>query len=204
MIAGIEHGIAELTEAQHGVVTRRQLLSAGLTPKMVASRVASKRLVPLHRGVYLLGRAAARAERRGLLTDGDLAAVVTRHAGRRGVPRLRVAFSADRPRVYTRSEAEERFLDLVQSGGLPSLTASVMIEGYEVDFLWPRAKLVVEVDGYAYHASRRSFESDRRRDAELQAAGYQVVRVTWRQLVEERDATLVRLARALALARAGP
>jgi very-short-patch-repair endonuclease len=57
---------------------------------------------------------------------------------------------------------------------------------------------VVEVDGFAYHSSRRTFESDRRRDAQLAAAGLRVVRVTWRQINSEAEAMLVRLAKTLA------
>jgi len=100
----------------------------------------------------------------------------------------------------TRSGAEERFLDLVRRGRLPQPETNVVVRGHEVDFLWRAERLVVEVDGFAFHASRRSFESDRRRDAELAAAGWRVVRVTWRQVVDEPHATLVCVAQALARA----
>ena len=56
--------------------------------------------------------------------------------------------------------------------------------------------MVVEVDSFAYHSSRTAFERDRRKDAALQAAGLRVVRVSWRQLVDEPEtvaALLVRL-----------
>jgi very-short-patch-repair endonuclease len=56
---------------------------------------------------------------------------------------------------------------------------------------------VVEVDGYAFHSSARSFERDRRRDAILEAAGYRVMRVRWKQLIEEPIAVAVRIAQAL-------
>ena len=62
--------------------------------------------------------------------------------------------------------------------------------GYEVDFLWRAARLVVEVDGFAYHSTRQAFERDRRRDAELQAAGFRVVRLTYRQILAEPDSVL--------------
>jgi very-short-patch-repair endonuclease len=58
---------------------------------------------------------------------------------------------------------------------------------------------VVEVDGYAYHGSRAAFERDRRRDADLTAAGYRVVRITWRQLTSEPHAVVARLAVMLAV-----
>ena len=70
---------------------------------------------------------------------------------------------------------------------------------HEVDFLWSPQRLVVEVDGFAYHASRAAFERDRLRDAELQAAGYRVIRVTWRQIERRREALIARLAQALVL-----
>jgi very-short-patch-repair endonuclease len=57
---------------------------------------------------------------------------------------------------------------------------------------------VVEVDGYAFHSSRSSFERDRRKDLELSAAGYRVLRVTWRQINEEPEALVATLAAALA------
>jgi very-short-patch-repair endonuclease len=68
------------------------------------------------------------------------------------------------------------------------------LHGYEVDFLWPAARLVVEIDGFAYHRTRQAFERDRRRDAQLAAACFTVVRFTWRQLTEEPEAVVAQLA----------
>ena len=56
---------------------------------------------------------------------------------------------------------------------------------------------MVEVNGHAFHSSRSAFERDRRRDADLQANGYSVMRITWRQLVDEPEALLARLAQRL-------
>jgi very-short-patch-repair endonuclease len=55
------------------------------------------------------------------------------------------------------------------------------------------------VDGFAYHASRAAFERDRLRDAELQAAGYRTIRVTWSQIESRPEAIVARIAQALAL-----
>jgi very-short-patch-repair endonuclease len=77
---------------------------------------------------------------------------------------------------------------------------NVSIAGCEVDFFWPEERLVVEVDGYAFHSSPRMFEGDRRRDARLSALGLRVMRVTWRQVVNERESTLARLAQTLVCA----
>ena len=60
------------------------------------------------------------------------------------------------------------------------------VGGFLVDFVWPERRLVVEVDGYAYHRGRASFESDRARDAKLAVQGYRVLRFTYRQVTGER------------------
>lgn len=54
--------IGELAARQWGVVSRRQLLAAGLTHAIVGEAVRRGRLVPLHRGVYAVGHARLRAE----------------------------------------------------------------------------------------------------------------------------------------------
>ena len=77
-----------------------------------------------------------------------------------------------------------------------------MVQGFEVDVLWRAPRLVIEVDGHAFHGHRTAFERDRRRDQILAAAGYIVIRVTWRQLVDEPVAVITRIAQALALAQA--
>ena len=46
----------------------------------------------------------------------------------------------------------------------------------------PTHHLVVETDGWDTHRTRQAFEDDRAKDAALTAAGYTVVRFTWRQL----------------------
>ena len=154
-------------------------------------------------GPKALNRAAARAVDLGLVRAAELERIVARRAGRPGAPALRVALDAGL--TLTRSEAEERFLALVEGGGLPSPEVNVGVAGREVDFLWRRERLAVEVDGYRFHGAPGRFESDRRRDAELTAAtGINVLRVTWRHLVEEPNATLVRLAQSLARASPSP
>jgi very-short-patch-repair endonuclease len=88
-------------------------------------------------------------------------------------------------------------LALIRAARLPEPQVNATVAGHEVDFLWPEQRLVVEVDGYAFHSSRAAFERDRSRDADLHAAGFRVIRVTWRQLVDEPEVFLVALARAL-------
>jgi very-short-patch-repair endonuclease len=134
-----------------------------------------------------LARAAEQAQILGLATHAELAASLPSRSSR-------LLYAGPQ---LTRSEAERRFLDLIERARLPRPRTNVRIGRYEVDLLWPEQRLIVEVDGYAFHSTRAAFERDRARDAELIAAGYRVIRVTWRQLVEEPEATVALLAGAL-------
>ena len=145
-----------------------------------------------------LERAVHEALARNLVNIRYLLAEAERFHGRRGVARLRHLIAESDHPMLTRSEAEERFLALVRSAELPLPELNVLVDGYEVDALWRDRRLVVEVDGFRFHSSRRAFERDRRRDADLQAAGFSVLRLTWRQVVHEPHATIARTARALA------
>jgi very-short-patch-repair endonuclease len=70
------------------------------------------------------------------------------------------------------------------------------------DAIFQAEKVIVEVDGFRTHGTRLAFESDRARDAKLAAEGWIVLRFTWRQITEEPELVLVRLAQTLALRRA--
>jgi very-short-patch-repair endonuclease len=294
--------LMSLASRQHGVVTRTQLLQAGVSGDVVDRRVRARRLRAVHRGVYLVGpvhaaharemaavlacnngavlnhwnagilwqccrredvagpvdvsatrgdhfrrpgirfhllrtlradevtqlggiplttvgrtvydlasvadqraleRIVAEAFDLGITNRAELLSLLPRWSGRRGAIRLRALLDRDEDLAATRSRAEEDFLALIQKGELPAPAVNTTIGGHRVDFYWRAERFVVEIDGVAFHSSRRKFESDRRRDAELAAAGLRVVRVTWRQLVREREALLVRLTQALTLARIG-
>lgn len=129
----------------------------------------------------------------------DLRVLTTRHPGRRGTARLRrVVEELDAAPPVTRSEAERRLLDLVRASGLPAPRTNVTIGRWSVDLHWPAERLAVEVDGFAYHGGRTAFERDRRKDADLQAAGLRVARLSWRQITQEPLAITALLARLLA------
>lgn len=55
-IAERERGLAALADQQFGVISRRQLLAAGLSGRQIERRLQAGRLHPLHRGVYAWGR----------------------------------------------------------------------------------------------------------------------------------------------------
>ncbi len=296
---GPDDRIAAIAAAQRGRVARRQLLEAGISSKMIKTRVSRGLLHPVHPGVYAVGHPAAvdlGAETAALLAGGAQAAlshetaarvwnlrpaitagpihlsvpvggcprrpgicahrtrtllprdlrvrdglpvtspartlidiagastprelelsldeglrsgIVTLHQlrdileripNRRGERTLRALADPSRLITVTRSEAEERFLQLVRDATLPPPEVNVSLQGFMVDFLWRREGIVVEVDGFAFHGSRRRFEDDRSRGAQLAAAGFQVIRITWRQMQDEPYAVIARLAQALARA----
>ena len=151
-------------------------------------------ILPGHR----LRRAFDEAQVRRLTTRAELHAACERAPRHRGIAAVRALLEENNEPVLTRSEAEERLLALIDAGELPRPEVNVHIAGHEVDFLWRGQGLVVEVDGFAFHSGRAAFERDRRRDADLGATGLRVVRVTWRRIVGEPEALLVRLAQALA------
>jgi very-short-patch-repair endonuclease len=67
------------------------------------------------------------------------------------------------------------------------------VSGWEVDALFPDEKVIVELDGWDFHSSRESFESDRERDASTLAAGCVTVRVTWERMHERAAREAARL-----------
>jgi very-short-patch-repair endonuclease/predicted transcriptional regulator of viral defense system len=263
--------IAAFADAQHGVVSRAQLLQAGLTRNEIDHRIAARRLRRVHQGVYAVGHKRLRVEGRwmaavlacgkGAVLSHQTAAAAwelrrvgsgaihisvpgdagrKRRAGiklhrsttltpddvahRQGIPvttvartiidlarttapdelerivdladqgglvdfaDLRQANSASLQAVLrayapapTRSELERAFLRICDKHGLPRPEVNQIVEGFLVDFVWRDRRLIVEVDGYAYHRAPSRFETDRERDAELGARGWRVRRFTWRQ-----------------------
>jgi very-short-patch-repair endonuclease len=85
----------------------------------------------------------------------------------------------------TRSDLERDFLRLCRRNGLPAPEVNVRIGRHLVDFLWRNSWLVVETDGYRYHRGRQAFEDDRARDLDLRERGYEVIRLTGRQVADE-------------------
>jgi very-short-patch-repair endonuclease len=269
--------VMDLAATRHGVVTARDLATAGLERRAVARRVAEGHLRRLHRGVFLAGPLPGPRTREmaAVLAVGHDAAISHRSAAAlweilppaddpvdvtvtRGHPRNRPGIRVHRARrlqrsfnagvpvttplrtirdlvcavgsrdleraieeaqvrrlvtrreldrlhgvdagrepSLTRSEAERRLLALVRAARLPAPRANTRVGRYEVDFLWADQRVVVEVDGFAFHSTRAAFERDRARDQALQVAGYTVLRITWRQLVDEPEAVVAALAAAL-------
>jgi very-short-patch-repair endonuclease len=132
-----------------------------------------------------------------LIRANQLRSLLDRSPRRPGSAAVRALLDQHGRPAFTRSEAEQRLVSLMRAAELPPTDVNTRIDRFEVDALWRPQRLVVEVDGYAYHSNRAAFERDRRRDASLQAAGYRVMRVSWRQIQEQPEALVARLAQAL-------
>jgi very-short-patch-repair endonuclease len=142
--------------------------------------------------------ALAEARIHRLATDRQINAVIQRAPTRPGAPIIRSFLEAEDDSGYTRSKAERRLRDLIHQANLDRPLFNEPLLGYVVDALWPKQRLIVEVDGYTYHSHRAAFERDRRRDQQLIAAGYRVIRVTWIQLRDRPIETITTIAQALA------
>lgn len=114
-----------------------------------------------------------------------------------GLPRrLRRLLARVDARAESIIESLTRFR-LQQLGFSPSLQLPIRGVG-RVDMVIG-TRLIIEVDGYAYHSDPEAFEADRRRDARLSALGYHVLRFSYQQIM--RHWSEVRAAITAAVAR---
>jgi hypothetical protein len=134
-----------------------------------------------------LERAVEQAERLAVFDLRAVERLMDRSRGRAGMSLLRAVIRLYLEPAPTRSELERRFLELCRHADLPPPATNVVVAGFEVDVVWHEQKLIVELDGHAFHRTRAAFERDRMRDAKLQLAGYRVYRVTYHQLESDAE-----------------
>lgn len=156
-----------------------------------------------------LERAIDRAETLRIFDLDALNDVLHRNRGRRGTPALASVLASYGGPEISRSEAEERLLATIGAAGLqrPRVNAWIGLSdggGYEADFLWPDARLIVEVDGRAFHARRRAFEHDRRRDRRLALAGFETRRYSAAELASDPGRVVTEIRAFLSLGRSRP
>jgi very-short-patch-repair endonuclease len=106
-----------------------------------------------------------------------------------------------KPGIHLRSRMEAKLLPLLSERGLPipETNSKLRVAGktYEVDFLWPRQKVVVETDGSVVHSTPVAGARDGARTRALLAAGYLISRLGWEDLRDRPAETLDELAAAL-------
>ena len=111
--------------------------------------------------------------------------------------RSRVRAFTENPTGPTRSEFEDAFAAFIEAHGLPRAEFNARVAGYEVDVLFPVQKVIVELDGWAFHQTKQAFERDRERDATTLAAGCRTVRITWERLQNQSSREAERIRRIL-------
>lgn len=146
----------------------------------------------------VLERACDRAEQRDLLDMSAIDELLGRLSGQPGTGRLAKVLGVGQSKQgIPRSELERRFLAVCRRARSPEPAVNewMAIAGEEMqcDFVWHRHRVVVEVDGWGTHRTRRAFEEDRRRDRVLRLAGWQVLRFTWRDVAEAPGEVIVAL-----------
>jgi very-short-patch-repair endonuclease len=147
---------------------------------------------------------------RSVIDVGTLAAAVRQE--RFGWPGTPVLLGLLRTvRDGAASHAERRLHRFLKRAGFDGWVAGVKVRDRsgvivaEVDVLFERERVVIEMDGFEAHSGRERFVADRRRLRLLTGLGYEVIPVTWadldevsEQLVEQIRAALARRRRHLA------
>jgi very-short-patch-repair endonuclease len=117
-----------------------------------------------------------------------------RNKGRHGSPAARILLQAA---DGTHSTAERILTGLLRSSGITGWRANVRIGGYVVDVAFRSAKVVIEVDGWAFHSDQATFQSDRERQNVIALQGWQVLRFTWLDLTEYPERVLATIKAAI-------
>lgn len=147
-------------------------------------------------------RAFEQAEKLNVLNRARLIQLSELSPSRRGSALIRELL-ADRPLplAETRSWLEELLLTICTDHHLPLPAVNVPLVGYEVDFLWPRHRFVVEADGGQHRGRQR--DRDNERDIRLGRAGYLVRRYSSRAMGSE-GAIAAEIVEILSERRSGP
>ena len=101
----------------------------------------------------------------------------------------------------TESELEDLVVAVLTRYELPLPAAAARL-GHDahigrVDFAYRSPPLVIEADGRPFHMTLTDADNDRWRTTELVAAGFPVIRVTWRDLTQDPQRFAIAVARAL-------
>ena len=148
-------------------------------------------VLPAHQ----LQRAINEAEVQRLTDPLSLPDLLARYPRRKGIRAIRTILEV--APALTRQELEARFRAFIRSTGLPTPRFNAAVAGYECDCVWFSRRLIVELDGRAAHDTALAFEWDRERDRVLSAAGWRVIRITWRQLHQTPERVAADLRRLL-------
>lgn len=137
--------------------------------------------LPLDRALDLLAWVLTRR----IATRDDLVESVHRY--RRHPAAAQLGRLIDLTRRGALSPAEDLCHEVLDRFGIRGWTANLPIADEHgviavADVAFEAERVVIEVDGWTTHGDRAAFERDRVRQSRLVAAGWVVIRVTWREL----------------------
>lgn len=101
---------------------------------------------------------------------------------------LEAAIPTPAPVVELESEAERRFWSAYQElkpASLDGLVTQHKALRYRLDFALPAQRIGIEIDGYAYHSDKETFTRDRKRQRELELAGWRIVRFSGKEACDQ-------------------
>jgi very-short-patch-repair endonuclease len=129
-----------------------------------------------------------------LVQDGRLAKHLNDTSLRRLLLRCpRLERLVDPTQNPTKSDLEDDFVAWIKKHNLPMPRINTKLKnGTEIDALYERQKLIVELDGWPYHSGRTAFHSDHQRDSDHRTIGFDTVRYTGEQLTDAEAANLRR------------
>lgn len=199
---GVTHVICQpKRRPTRGIRPHKLHLERTETARMSAFTVTSPRRTAIDCLAHL---PAAEAERllawlitRNTVRAADIAAAADARRGWHGTAQLRhLAHIAHSGAL---SALERRLHHLLHSGGISGwrANAAIRLHGRIIawaDVLFDAEKLIVEVDGRAYH---QDFDAERARMNSLTLAGYTVLRFTWRDLQHRPAQVLTEIRRVL-------
>lgn len=121
--------------------------------------------------------------------------------GRRRVARLRAALCLADGRAESALETVLRLL-LVRAGLSPETLQLRLFDRYgrcyaRLDMAWPSRMLAVEADGREHHDKPEALYRDRRRQNDLELAGWTVLRFTWNDVIRNADWVVTQVRHAL-------
>ena len=115
--------------------------------------------------------------------------------GRHGSPAARRLLQAASDGA--RSEAERLLVKLLREAGIKGWRTNYPIGGYKVDVAFPKQRVAIEVDGWAFHSDPEAFGIDRKRQNAIALLGWQVLRFTWLDLTEYPQRVIAEIRRAI-------
>jgi len=148
-------------------------------------RVTSIPLTVLEGAVATGSKVLDSALLRNQVSLEQLIAAHRRYPGRRGATvseRMLTAAASG-----ARSEAERILVRLLRRSRIGGWVANQAVCGYPVDVMFAEAKVIVEIDGMAFHSDADAFQHDRTRQNVLVANGWTILRFTWSDLAERPE-----------------